>query len=425
VNPIEEFLRSYTREIDFYQEAARLCAGLCEQELQSMGKRVIVTYRAKRADRLGEKLQQRNQEKNYTAEQQVTDDIIDLAGVRIALYFPGDQADVDAFIKGSFVLVRDPKRFPDGQKPTHGKQFDGYHAVHYLVRLKPDKLGSAQQRYLDAKIEIQVASVLMHAWAEVEHDLIYKPLDGKLSEDEYAILDELNGLVLTGEVALRRLQAAFQRRIDTDTLSFTNHYELAAYLYREVASDDGREPLLGRIDLLFRLLKHYDKNSPSGVQPLLAAVKTDPEREQPIAERLIDRFIAEHKERYRTYQELRAQDTILASYRPADELPPAVAHAIGAFLAEWIKLEKLLRLDLAGKPKLSWRNMRSLMSLPPGCEEELQLLRRARNNIVHGFEMPSPLYLQDLTQRVIKLTGALKTTRVKAPKRAPPRRPTS
>jgi ppGpp synthetase/RelA/SpoT-type nucleotidyltranferase len=390
VNPIEEFLRSYTREIDFYQEAARLCAGLCEQELQSMGKRVIVTYRAKRADRLGEKLQQRNQEKNYTAEQQVTDDIIDLAGVRIALYFPGDQADVDAFIKGSFVLVRDPKRFPDGQKPTHGKQFDGYHAVHYLVRLKPDKLGSAQQRYLDAKIEIQVASVLMHAWAEVEHDLIYKPLDGKLSEDEYAILDELNGLVLTGEVALRRLQA-----------------------------------LLGRIDLLFRLLKHYDKNSPSGVQPLLAAVKTDPEREQPIAERLIDRFIAEHKERYRTYQELRAQDTILASYRPADELPPAVAHAIGAFLAEWIKLEKLLRLDLAGKPKLSWRNMRSLMSLPPGCEEELQLLRRARNNIVHGFEMPSPLYLQDLTQRVIKLTGALKTTRVKAPKRAPPRRPTS
>ena len=48
----------------------------------------------------------------------------------------------------------------------------------------------------------------MHAWSEVEHDLIYKPMQGTLSEEELAILDELNGLVLTGEIALERLQAA-------------------------------------------------------------------------------------------------------------------------------------------------------------------------------------------------------------------------
>ena len=46
----------------------------------------------------------------------------------------------------------------------------------------------------------------MHAWSEVEHDLVYKPLAGDLSEEELAILDEINGLVLTGEIALERLQ---------------------------------------------------------------------------------------------------------------------------------------------------------------------------------------------------------------------------
>ena len=36
----------------------------------------------------------------------------------------------------------------------------------------------------------------MHAWAEVEHDLVYKPQEGVLSTEELSILDELNGLAL-------------------------------------------------------------------------------------------------------------------------------------------------------------------------------------------------------------------------------------
>ena len=71
--------------------------------------------------------------------------------------------------------------------------------------MRDASLTDAQKRYADARIEIQVASLLMHAWSEVEHDLVYKPLQGGLSTDEYAILDELNGLVERGEIALERL----------------------------------------------------------------------------------------------------------------------------------------------------------------------------------------------------------------------------
>lgn len=40
-----------------------------------------------------------------------------------------------------------------------------------------------------------------------------KPLQGRLSDDEYAILDELNGLVMAGEIALERLQKAGEARV--------------------------------------------------------------------------------------------------------------------------------------------------------------------------------------------------------------------
>lgn len=60
----------------------------------------------------------------------------------------------------------------------------------------------------------------MHAWSEVEHDLIYKPLQGTLSKEELAILDELNGLVLAGEIALERLQAAGNERIQAAKMLF-------------------------------------------------------------------------------------------------------------------------------------------------------------------------------------------------------------
>jgi ppGpp synthetase/RelA/SpoT-type nucleotidyltranferase len=65
----------------------------------------------------------------------------------------------------------------------------------------------------------------MHAWSEVEHDLVYKPLQGSLSEDEYAILDELNGLVLAGEIALERLQRAGESRVSTSGREYRSNLD--------------------------------------------------------------------------------------------------------------------------------------------------------------------------------------------------------
>lgn len=232
---IDAFLAQYAREYDFYQEVARLCEQRCSAELEQNGIRTIVSHRAKRPDRLKEKVLQRDKSKNYPKVEDIYDDVIDLSGVRIALYFPGDFDEVERLLNNAF-NVENKKIFPDdGNKPAYNKRFAGYAARHYRVRLKSSKLKGTDVRYADTAVEVQVASVLVHAWSEVEHDLVYKPLSGDLSDEEYAILDELNGLVLAGEIALERLQKAGDFRLRFEENKFRNHYELASYIYGKVS----------------------------------------------------------------------------------------------------------------------------------------------------------------------------------------------
>jgi ppGpp synthetase/RelA/SpoT-type nucleotidyltranferase len=203
---ITEFVAAYTREFDYYQAAARLCSQRCEALLTARGVRAIVSHRAKRPQKLLAKLIERDVDKSYASSQQIREDIADLAGARIALYFPGDRERVRSILRDSFSIVEE-KRLPDDtKKKRSAKRFAGYYADHYRLYIQDASLDEAQKQYSTAMIEVQVGSVLMHAWAEVEHDLIYKPESGEISEDEDAILDEINGLVITGEVALERLQ---------------------------------------------------------------------------------------------------------------------------------------------------------------------------------------------------------------------------
>ena len=48
----------------------------------------------------------------------------------------------------------------------------------------------------------------MHAWSEVEHDILYKRLGvEEATEAEQRMLDLMNGIVITGEVALQQLRS--------------------------------------------------------------------------------------------------------------------------------------------------------------------------------------------------------------------------
>src|ERR1700730_2684871 len=101
---MDQFIARYRKEYDFYDQAARLAAHLVEQQLQSAGIRAIVTSRAKSLTRLEEKVRQRAEKNAYQSVEDIFKDIVDLAGVRVALYFPGERDQVGKVITQLFAL---------------------------------------------------------------------------------------------------------------------------------------------------------------------------------------------------------------------------------------------------------------------------------------------------------------------------------
>jgi ppGpp synthetase/RelA/SpoT-type nucleotidyltranferase len=394
---IEDFVSRYRREFDFYDQAARLVAQLLDARLQAAGIRAMVTFRAKAVGRLEPKVRDRAQRKAYATVEDIYADIPDLAGVRVALYFPAQRDQVGVIIDELFVTLH-KKPFPDGSAPKYSKRFSGYSATHYRVRLRETTLPDSQKRYAEARVEVQVASVLMHAWAEVEHDLVYKPYQGVLSEDEYAILDELNGMVIAGEIALERLQRAGDVRVAARGRTFANHYELAAHLLsalREFADPAALQAGLGRVDLLQQLLATLGLANPEGVGRYLNALHPDLER-RPIADQIVDQLLSEDPARYKLYEEIR-------SSRPSPDAAPEVAEpvtpdaheAMGQFLTAWIEFERLVRdltpssLQERGPVIPTARVLASLIDLDTDTRGRYERLRRMRNHLVHGIEIPN------------------------------------
>lgn len=274
---IESFLKHYEQGYDFYYNLAKLAEEQCEKML-SKDIRAIITSRAKKSKSLKEKIYQRHKIKNYQSEQDIREDIVDLAGVRVALYFPADRKKVESFLRDTFIIGKE-NLFPSSQNTNEAvntkNKFDGYHAEHYRVKLKEESLKDL--KYANHIIEIQVASILMHAWAEVNHDLAYKPSSGDLSQQELSILDGLNGLLLTGEVLLEQLQSAFQERVAHQKEPFANQYELAVFVSERLKKSRGEVSFIYKEDfgLLLNVLDELSQDTPDYVDDLLNNMDKD------------------------------------------------------------------------------------------------------------------------------------------------------
>ena len=426
---IAQFVSRYRKEYDFYEQACRMAAQVLDSNLQSAGVRAIVTSRAKNPTRLETKVKLRAMKKAYASVDEIYEDIVDLSGVRVALYFPAEREEVGRIIKSIFVPVAEPKEFPTPGQPTDKKRFSGYWATHYRVRLPETLLNESQKRYAEARIEIQVASVLMHAWSEVEHDLVYKPLQGQLSEDEYAILDELNGLVLAGEIALERLQRAGDLRVSAHDREYTNHYDLASSLVEmareKLAGLNIHDAVIGRVDLLFHLLREVGMNTPEQLAKYVSALHTDFER-RPLAEQVIDQVLSEDPARYATFEQIRLLDVPVTAPSASDLPRVTQSEAIGHFISLWIEYEKMIRTYAASKgfkefgmPSL--RVLRSVEGLPEDVAEAAERLRRFRNQLVHGIEVPDAEFIHAQTADLRVVVQKLRD--ITTPKRKSARRP--
>lgn len=122
---INQFIENYKKKLTFYEILGRISSSQLEDALQSAGIRAMVTYRIKNPGRLKSKILRRNVKRTvpYKNMKEIYEDIADLCGIRVSLYFPGDRVKVDSLISDLFQVI-ERKQFPEQSKPpTYNKRF--------------------------------------------------------------------------------------------------------------------------------------------------------------------------------------------------------------------------------------------------------------------------------------------------------------
>ncbi|MGW0967220.1 GTP pyrophosphokinase [Streptomyces sp. NPDC002516] len=97
--------------------------------------------------------------------------ITDLAGVRAITYFLSTIKEVEKVIEKEFEVT---ERI-DKSKLFDREQRLGYQSFHYLVKLQDERKRLPEYAKFSGLVaEVQVRTILQHAWAEIEHDIQYK-----------------------------------------------------------------------------------------------------------------------------------------------------------------------------------------------------------------------------------------------------------
>lgn len=99
-------------------------------------------------------------------------EITDLAGVRVVTYQLADIDAVSKIITENFLV--DHENSVDKRRIIEADRF-GYLSVHYVVSLNEDRAKLPEYApYMGLRAELQVRTVLQHAWAAIDHKLRYK-----------------------------------------------------------------------------------------------------------------------------------------------------------------------------------------------------------------------------------------------------------
>jgi len=165
MNGESDLLSAYDAEFPRYEAFAHKVKGLIEEVAGEYEYGVhSVTCRVKSRESFARKVTS----KEYAD----FSDITDICGVRIITYFEEDVDAIAYLVEREFEIDR--KNSVDKRALLESDRF-GYLSLHLVALLNPSRSGLIEyQRFKGLKVEIQIRSILQHAWAEIEHDLGYK-----------------------------------------------------------------------------------------------------------------------------------------------------------------------------------------------------------------------------------------------------------
>lgn len=183
-NEIEEQVKAYELKRAEYRAFTHALESLLKQLLIAKGIGVVtIEARAKTIESFCGKIER--EDKDYS---DPINQITDLAGIRIITYQISDIESVSEIIENN--LKVDPANSIDKGQSLEADRF-GYASVHYVVSLEDTRAGLPEYAaFAGLRGEIQVRTVLQHAWAAIDHKLRYKSkeeIPAKLRRQLYRI----------------------------------------------------------------------------------------------------------------------------------------------------------------------------------------------------------------------------------------------
>lgn len=206
---MEDIVKKYRENRGKYCWVSKKTESLMKELVEEKNIKLHLTEsRAKTPESLEKKL--KRPDKSYGSS---IEDIPDLAGVRVVVYYKDDVKSVKNMIEEEFKI----KKYKDSHNTESYPPYKfGYLSDHYVVELDSPRVDlGGWEEAKGIQIEIQVLTVLRHTWAAVSHALQYKR-EGEVPKSLRRQLNRLAGLFELADEEFVEIKKATKKAIEED-----------------------------------------------------------------------------------------------------------------------------------------------------------------------------------------------------------------
>uniref|UniRef100_UPI0025E50721 GTP pyrophosphokinase n=1 Tax=uncultured Corynebacterium sp. TaxID=159447 RepID=UPI0025E50721 len=135
----------------------------------------------------------------------------DVIGIRVTVFTTSEIPLLVGVMRNLFAV----EDVVDKARKARAEGSFGYASRHVIARLDPDRLPGLAGTDLDGRlVEIQLRTILQHAWAEFEHDIRYKNPDGDLPVEVHRAFTLAAGLIELADGQFDEIQHIVSSEVD-------------------------------------------------------------------------------------------------------------------------------------------------------------------------------------------------------------------
>jgi putative GTP pyrophosphokinase len=133
--------------------------------------------------------------------------ITDIIGVRIICPFLEDLVQVEGLLRKNFEVLEIERKGID-----HSFREFGYESIHLLLKIPAESIQKLGFPGCDA-VEVQIRTILQDAWAEVEHELVYKAEFNPFDDPMKRKLAAVNASLFLADIIFQEIRT-YQRQFN-------------------------------------------------------------------------------------------------------------------------------------------------------------------------------------------------------------------